>query len=440
MIVILISLSNVKPFITTTYGIDQVVSSKASNSTTIDAGKYNLDTTGISDISLKFQHMIDSVPSGTTITLPKGTYKLSSSVQLKDGIKLIASSNNNVKIKGTGNNTLFWTGNDNSFQGIEFQNCSTAISVLYTKGLRVFNCGFINNITYSAVNIYGGSDCSVKNSYFYNIHKYGVLIDKDSSSITIDNNNFDNPKIFDGFSKEQISGHVYCMNGTKITVTNNIIKNSGGQGIIFGYNSTTGKGTTNCVARNNQCLGNGQEGITIYGGSKKVTSGNSIIGNTCKNNRFNQIEVWQANNNIVRSNTVEESIARSGNLGAICLFSATKIACSENKVLSAQNNGIDVTAGSYDCTIADNSIANSNGRDNINTSEKGNAILLDSNAIADPQHITIKDNEISSSIGIIDKSGIYSTSNDDHQNIIDSNTITSYKVGLHSYAEMTCGM
>jgi len=47
--------------------------------------------------------------------------------------------------------------------------------------------------------------------------------------------NFDNATVFGGYSSEQVCGHVYCLNGTRITVSNNIIKNSGGQGIIFGY-------------------------------------------------------------------------------------------------------------------------------------------------------------------------------------------------------------
>ncbi|MBU3179836.1 right-handed parallel beta-helix repeat-containing protein [Clostridium psychrophilum] len=442
--VILISLSSVGPFVVTTFAADiaanvSQTSKSTNNPITIDAGNYNLDLTGKSDTSVRFQKMVDSLPSGSTINLPKGTYKFTSAVKLKNGMKLIAS-NNNVKIKGIGTNTLFWTGNDNTFQDIEFQNCSTAISVLYKKGLSVISCGFINNIKYSGINIYGSSDCSVKYSYFYNIHKYGVLIDKDSSSITVDNNSFDNPKVFGGYAKEQIGGHVYCMNGTKVNVTNNVIKNSGGQGIIFGYNSTTDKGTTNSVAKNNKCTGNGQEGITVYGGSKKITSGNSVIGNTCKNNRFNQIEVWQANNNVVRGNTVEESASNSGNLGAICLFSVVKTTCSENKVLSSQNNGIDITAGSYNCTVTGNNIANTNGRNNTEVAEKGNAILLDSDGISQPQFITINNNKISSSKGIIDKSGIYSTSNSDNHNEIDTNTITGYKVGFHSYAKMTCGV
>jgi len=408
------------------------------NPTIIDAGKYNLDVTGTSDTSVQFQKMVDSLPSGSAIKLPKGIYKFARAVKLKNGIKLIAT-NNNVKIKGIGNNTLFWTGNDNSFQGIEFQNCSTAISVLYKKGLSVISCGFTNKISYAAINLYGGSNCSVKYSYFYDIHKFGVLIDKDSSNITIDTNNFDNAKAFDGYSKEQIAGHVYCMNGTKISVTNNIIKNSGGQGIIFGFNSTTDKGTTNSVASNNQCIGNGQEGATIYGGSKKRSSWNSISNNTSKNNRFNQIEVWQSNNNVVKNNTVDESITGTGNLGAICLFTTTGTTVSENKVLSAQNNGIDITAGSLNCTITDNNIANTNLNNSINTADKGNGILLDWTGVADPQYITITNNTISSSNGIIAKSGVYSTSNTNHYNKIDSNIITGYKYGVHWYALATCG-
>jgi len=409
------------------------------NPTIIDAGKYNLDVTGTSDTSVQFQKMVNSLPSGSAIKLPKGIYKFARAVKLKDGMKLIAT-NNNVKIKGIGNNTLFWTGNDNSFQGIEFQNCSTAISVLYKKGLNVISCGFTNKISYSAINLYGASNCSVKYSYFYDIHKFGVLIDKDSSNITIDTNNFDNAKAFDGYSKEQIAGHVYCMNGTKISVTNNILKNSGGQGIIFGFNSTTDKGTTNSVASNNQCIGNGQEGITIYGGSKKRSSWNSISNNTSKNNRFNQIEVWQSNNNVVQNNTVDESITGTGNLGAICLFTTTGTTVSENKVLSAQNNGIDITAGSSNCFITNNYVANTNGINNINSAEKGNGILLDSSGMSQPQYIMIRSNKISSSSGIIAKSGIYSTSNTNHHNTIDSNTITGYIVGLNSYAKMTCGI
>ena len=398
--------------------------------------KFTIDNTGTSDTSVAFQRMLDSYPSGGTIKLPKGKYKLSSVVKLKDDVKLIG--NNDVIIIGTGKNTLINCGNANSFEGLEFEYCSTAIKASNKKGINVTSCKFTNNIEYAAINFYGASSCIVRNSYFYDIRKYGILIDKDSSSIIIDKNNFDNPKVYAGYKDAQISGHVYCLNGTKITVTNNTLKNSGGQGVIFSYNTSTGKGTTDSVASNNICTGNGQEGITTYGGDKKVSSENSIIGNTCKNNRFNQIEVWQTKNCIVKNNTVEESKKGVGNLGAICLYATTGTTCTGNTILSAQNNGIDITAGSYTCIVSDNKIMNTNGLKDKNTAQKGNAILLDTNGKAQPAYITITNNTISSSTGTINKSGIYSTSNTNGHNKIDSNNITGYTESISEYALKTC--
>jgi len=438
VIIILISLSNISPFLPISIATNlNVTSSSASNIQAINAKTYNLNITGTSDTSLQFQKMINSFPSGTTIKLPKGKYKFSTTVKLKDGIKLIAS--NDVIIIGTGNNTLFSTGNLNSFQGIEFQNCSTAISVFQKKGLNVISCRFTNNISYSAINFYGGCSSSVTNSYFYDIRKYGILIDNNSANITINNNNFNNPKVFGGYSHEQIGGHVYCLNGTKIFVTNNILKNSGGQGIIFAYNSATNKGTTSSVASNNLCVGNGQEGITIYGGSKKLSGFNTISNNTSKNNRFNQIEIWQSNNNVVKNNTVDESVPGTGNLGAICLFATYATSVTGNIVLSSQSNGIAIVAGTSNCNVSSNIIANTNRKNNYYTPEKGNGILLDWNGVADPQYITLNNNKISSSIGIIGKSGIYSTSNKNHHNKISGNTTTGYKYGVHLYALATRG-
>jgi parallel beta-helix repeat protein len=424
----------IDPSITTV--TPSIISVPPNNPVIIDANNYNLDASGISDTSAKFQLMIDSVSEGSTIKLTKGIYKISSTVNLKDNITITSESD--VVITGTGNNALFSTGNNNSFKGIEFRNCSTALKVFKKSGLSVINCKFTNNINFSAINFYGSSDSTVTDSYFSDIRKYGILIDDDSSNITIDNNNFDNDNVFGGYSKEQIGGHVYSLNGDNITVSNNILKNSGGQGVIFGYNSTTGKGTTNSVAKNNLCEGNGQEGATIYGGSDKVTSGNSLIGNTAKNNRFNQIEVWQSDNNIVQNNTVEESITGVGNLGAITLFNTTGTIVSGNNVKSAQSNGIAIVAGTSNTTVADNYIADTNRENDTITPEKGNGILLDWNGVADPKFITIRSNVITSSGEMIAKSGVYSTSSKPHNNQIDNNTITRYKYRVHFYARSTC--
>jgi len=402
-----------------------------------DITKFSLDITGATDTSTAFQKMVDSYPSGSIIKLPKGLYNLKNTVKMKDGIKLIGEKG--VILTGNGKNTLFTLGNKDSFKGIEFQNCSTALSVTDKKALTITDCKFTKNISYAAINLSTAADISITNSTFYAIRKYGVLIDNDSTNIFIDKNNFDNPKVFGGYDKEQISGHIYSLSGSNIKVTNNIIKNSGGQGVIFGFNSTTGKGTKNSLASKNYCEGNGQEGLTVYGGDKKVSSGNSIISNTSKNNRFNQIEIWQSNNNIVKNNIVEESLKGIGNLGAICLYDTWSTVCTGNKISSAQNNGIDITAGSSYCTITGNTISNTNGKKDSNKNEMGNGILLDTNGKSDPHHITIKNNKINSSAKIIDKSGIYSTSNKNQHNKIETNTITGYKTGLHEYAKMTIG-
>ena len=93
-------------------------------------------------------------------------------------------------------------------------------------------------------------------------------------------------------------------------------------------------------------------------------------------------------------------------MGSICLFATTGTTVTGNNVLSAQSNGIAIIAGSSNCNVSDNFIADTNRKNDINTPEKGNGILLDWNGVADPQYITITNNTISSSNGIIAKSGV----------------------------------
>ena len=102
-------------------------------------------------------------------------------------------------------------------------------------------------------------------------------------------------------------------------------------------------------------------------------------------------------------------------MGAICLFDTTGT------------------------TASDNYIADTNGENDINTPEKGNAILLDWNGKADPNHLTITSNVISSSNAVIAKSGVYSTSKTNQHNEISSNIITGYNDGVNWYALLTCG-
>jgi len=418
---------------TTQYG---VTTASSSSIQIIDATKYNLDTTGATDTTLAFQKMTDSFPTGSDLRIPAGTYKFEGTVNLKSGIKIEAQSD--VIIIGISSNTLFNASSNTTFSGIGFQNCNIAINIFQQTGVTVYWCNFKNSIVYSAIEIYNGSNISISSCFLYEIKKYGVFINGDNSDISITWNNFSNPSVFGGYTTEQISAHVYCLSGTKITVANNILNNNGGQGVIFCYNSITGKGVTNSSITSNHCEGNGQEGTTVYGGSAKVTSGNSVIGNTCINNRLNQIEIWQSDNNIVQNNTAQESIAGIGNLAAICLFATNGTTCTGNKVLSSESNGISIIAGTSNSVVSNNTITDTNKAKDTTKPEKGNGILLDWNGVADPEYITIENNTMSSSNGIIAKSGVYSTSNTNHHNKIDGNVITGYQYGVHPYALATC--
>lgn len=433
VVVFLFFLSFINLFLITT----NIFADTSSSPILINATDFNLDITGVTDNTVQFQNMIDSFPSGSDLRIPAGTYKISGTVNLKSGIKIEAQSD--VIFIGIGSNNLFTANSNTTFSGIGFQNCNNAININGQSEITIYWCNFKNNIVYSAVNIYNGTNINISNSFFYNILKNGVLINGDSSFISITWNNFTNPSVYGGYQTEQISGHVYCLSGNNITVDHNTANNNGGQGIIFCYNSTTGKGVTGSSISNNYCEGNGQEGTTVYGGSTKVTNSNSVIGNTCKNNRFNQIEIWQSDNNTVTGNTVEESITGVGNLGAICLFNATGTTCTGNTINSSNRNGIDIIAGSSYCTVSNNIIKDTN-KANYPEAEKGNGILLDWNGVADPQYITIENNTISSTGGIINKSGVYSTSNTNHHNTIDGNAITGYQYGVHPYAAATCGV
>jgi len=120
------------------------------------------------------------------------------------------------------------------------------------------------------------------------------------------------------------------------------------------------------------------------------------------------------------------------------LFATNGTTCTGNKVLSSESNGISIIAGTSNSVVSNNTITDTNKAKDTTKPEKGNGILLDWNGVADPEYITIENNTMSSSNGIIAKSGVYSTSNTNHHNKIDGNVITGYQYGVHPYALATC--
>ncbi|HEY8805547.1 MAG TPA: hypothetical protein VIM42_10670, partial [Clostridium sp.] len=177
--------------------------------TTINAITYNLDTTGTIDNTTQIQLMLDSFLAGSDLRIPSGKYKINGTINLKAGIKIEAQSD--VTFIGIGTNDLFTANSNTTFSGIGFQNCNNAININGQNLITVYWCNFKNNIVYSAVNIYNGTNISISNSFFYNILKNGVQINGDSSTISITWNNFTNPNTYAGYATEQISGHIYCL-------------------------------------------------------------------------------------------------------------------------------------------------------------------------------------------------------------------------------------
>ena len=150
-----------------------------------------IDNTGMSNVTIPMQSVIDSYATYAIITIPSGIYKIGGTINLKEGQTLIA--NNDVIIIGIGTNLLVNATYKTTIQGIEFQNCSTAINLTGHSAFNVVNCRFTNNIVYSAINLYNClGKCNITGSYFNNILKYGILIDNNSSDITIEGNCFDN--------------------------------------------------------------------------------------------------------------------------------------------------------------------------------------------------------------------------------------------------------
>ncbi|MBP0725136.1 right-handed parallel beta-helix repeat-containing protein [Bacillus sp. RG28] len=386
---------------------------------------------GVTDDTSAIQNAINSLGStNSTIYLPYGTYKIKNTLTLSDSKSMIGFQS---VLVGIGTNNGILTGNNNYFEGIEFRNFNFAIWANGKTSVSVQRCRFIS-ISGVAIYYYGSDSSFVKNSYFYNIAKDSLNIDNNAYNIAIEGNEFNNPSLYGGYSSAQITAHVNVLNGSDIRVINNKVFNNGGQGIIFGVNKA---GSTNCKAIGNIVEGNGQEGITCFGGSSFLTSNNIIIGNTCRNNRFHQIEIWQSNKCIVEGNIVEEN-ATTGNIGAITLYQSYLSKVVNNTILNAANNGIGIVRGSDKCIVSNNHILETN-LGNFSNNYQGNGILIDSNGGNDPTNITITNNTIDGiSPNLSTKFGIYSTNNVDKGNLINNNRSFGYKATVHSFALSSC--
>jgi len=393
------------------------------------------------DDSARFQRAVNKANTdGKRIVTLKNnkTYNIKTKITSYDDLTFVG---NQSKIAGSGTTKFMDAMNRNLFIGINFDGYNFVVQADGKERVSFERCKF-TNIGVVGVYYYGAKNSYVSNCEFNNITKSSIIVDNDSDNILITNSIFDNPAEFGGYAVEQNDcAHINVLSGTRVFVLNNPrVKNNGGQGILFGYNSTLGKGARYCKAIGNYCEGNGQEGITSFGGSGKVAYQNTIIGNTSKNNRFHQIEIWQSDDNIVSGNIVDES-SSYGSMGALTLYNTKGTVASSNKILNASNNGIVVLAGSDRLVITDNTVKGTNGKNDTSTATKGHGILLDSNGISQPTNILLKNIIIESidttKTSVNNKFGVYSTSNSNQGNIIKDVNTTGYVGNIHFFAKKT---
>lgn len=411
---------------------------------TVEVNMEDFETTELeTDDSGVFQRAINEANrTGARVIRLKSnsTYNVSTKIISFDDLTFIGD---NTKIVGTQTPKFMDAMDRNLFIGIWFDNYNFVVQS-NKEQVSFENCIF-TNIGTVAIYYYGGRESYVKNCRFSGILNSSIVIDDEAINITIQDSFFTNELPFNGKVEESSnSAHIYGLSGRNIFVLNNKVYNSGGQGIIFGNNSTSGKGVTYSQAIGNHCEGNGQEGITCFGffeDSQWTTFGNTILGNTCINNRFHQIEIWQSPDNTVIGNTVDES-GTSGNMGAITLFQTNRTICTGNRILNAANNGIAVLFGTDKNIITNNNIIGTNHK--MPPSEEatsGHGILLDSNGGESPTNIIIKDNIIESKDTTktvdLNKWGIYSTTTSMQGNTIRDNQSYGYKGETHYFAKKT---
>ena len=388
---------------------------------------------GVTDDTTAIQNAINSLSDGGMVYFPKGKYKLLNTLISLDNISFRGEQ---AVLQGDGTKTLVSAGNNNYFEGIQFENCTIAVNANSKKNVSFNRCKFIT-IYNVGTYYYGSYDSFITKCYFYDIKKDSINIDNDGYNIEIIGNEFNNPSEFGGYGTEQTTAHVNVLSGHDIRVIGNKVFNNGGQGIIFSYNSTLQKGSYFCKAIGNHCEGNGHEGITSFGGTNKLTHSNVIIGNTCRKNRYHQIEVWLSDRCIVQGNIVEESNTY-GNIAAITIYNSSHSVVSGNTVLDASNNGIAIVYGSTKVIVTNNSIKNTNGK-NLGAGHQGHGILLDVNGGSSPTEISILNNIIECTNGYTsNKSGVYSTSNTNKNNQIENNRAFGYQYQVHLFAQQTC--
>jgi len=222
--------------------------------------RYGADPTGVTDSTNNIQNALNSLTSGSTLTIPAGIYVVSSLTASVNNI-LITGSGTLKKKSGVDGIILNVNGNNVNIENLQFDGTATQLtSNSYNNTIIVLN----------------GNDCIVQNCYINGSWGNGIAIG--------------------GSARNLINGNTVL----------NVQSNS-----IFGG----GLGTNNNIVSNNYCSGTTYQDVIFFTASPNSTSttnriyNNIITGNIIVNSNDSGIEAGiHADNTIISNNYVTGTV------------------------------------------------------------------------------------------------------------------------------------
>jgi parallel beta-helix repeat protein len=367
---------------------------------------YNAVGDGANDDTAEIQAAIDALPAGGGVVyFPPGTYKVTSA---------LTRAINNVSLVGSGVSSVITytptTGNCMTVGGNDWRISSLKItgSVSATAGglifsstpdrLRVSNVYLLNGWT--GIDILGGVGCWVTDCNLDTQNERGIRF-QDSSSHGVAQGNRVVSSGHDGIlfgsggdncvasdnhvelacrtSSVGASAGIHVINSSRCRVVGNYVTTSTCQGILVdcGVADTA----RDNVVEGNVVYGNGTnavdaaEGITLFGNGGTGCTRNIVKGNTVRDNVLNNIEVWEAHQNVISGNVCTSNRTDATGLrNGIYVHLANGNVVADNVCANHPANGIQLQ-DSDECVISSNLCVNNNKGTRAATTDR-NGITL----------------------------------------------------------------
>ena len=230
--------------------------SAPANSINVTQAPYNVDNTGVSDVTTALQNAINAgKSSGQVVYLPQGTYTISQPLNV-----------NNITIQGAGEWYTVLTGSNVEFAG-QISPASTNVNI---SNLAIFGKVAVRNDSDGSVNGFNGgfSNSTISNVWIQNT-KVGAWIVGPATGLTFNNMRIMDLKA-DGINFNAASGPI-----TSSTIENSFFRNTQDDGIAMWAENAA---DTNITLSQNTVLSPGlANNIAIYGSGSGDVINNNLL-------------------------------------------------------------------------------------------------------------------------------------------------------------------